>query len=258
MEVEESRLLSLLELSDSQSMLYLNLISSVGKSSVINSLKRSRVCNVGATPGQTKVTQEIHLDKLVRLIDSPGIIFSKPSKDEAESSAAVLRNCVKVELVTDPIAPVAAIMKRCKREQLMQLYALPFFETPEMFLVLVAKKKGRIGKGGVPDLESAARCVLQDWNAGRIPYYCMPPAPVEGESCHINASIAQGWAKEFDLDSVNAIEVVEMDNSIGSKRRGEMGIVLDVERSGINEDALMESDESEEERNEESDEEMSE
>jgi nuclear GTP-binding protein len=213
-------------------------------------LKRARVCNVGATPGQTKCTQEIHLDKLVRLLDSPGIIFSKPSKDEAESSAAVLRNCVKVELVTDPIAPVAAILKRCKREQLMQLYALPFFETPEMFLVLVAKKKGRIGKGGVPDLESAARCVLQDWNAGRIPYYCMPPAPVEGESCHIDASMVQGWAKEFDLDSVDGPMVVEMDNSIGVKRRGEMGMVLACESGGINEDELMEYS-SEEEMEEE-------
>jgi len=31
----------------------------VGKSSLINSLKRSRVANVGATPGMTRVAQEV-------------------------------------------------------------------------------------------------------------------------------------------------------------------------------------------------------
>jgi nuclear GTP-binding protein len=45
----------------------------VGKSSVINSLKRSRsAAAVGNTPGLTKVTKEIVLDKNVKLIDSPG------------------------------------------------------------------------------------------------------------------------------------------------------------------------------------------
>lgn len=118
-------------------------INSVGKSSVINSLKRARVCNVGSTPGQTKHAQEIHLDRLIRLIDSPGIVFSAAA---SSASSTVLRNIVKVELLTDPVAPVQAIIDRCKREQLMHVYAIPYFDTCEMFLVLVARKKGRIGR----------------------------------------------------------------------------------------------------------------
>ncbi|CAM9490099.1 unnamed protein product, partial [Ectocarpus sp. 13 AM-2016] len=38
----------------------------VGKSSLINSLKRSKAVGVSATPGFTKSMQEIHLDKTVR------------------------------------------------------------------------------------------------------------------------------------------------------------------------------------------------
>jgi nuclear GTP-binding protein len=64
----------------------------VGKSSVINSLKRTRAAAVGNTPGVTKAVQEIHLDKQVRLLDSPGVVFSS-AEDE---NAAALRNCVKV------------------------------------------------------------------------------------------------------------------------------------------------------------------
>jgi nuclear GTP-binding protein len=49
----------------------------VGKSSVINSLCRVRAASVGATPGVTKTSQEIHLDKRVKLLDTPGIVFPK-------------------------------------------------------------------------------------------------------------------------------------------------------------------------------------
>lgn len=47
-------------------------LPNVGKSSLINSLKRARVAQVGSTPGVTKGVQEIHLDKHIRLLDSPG------------------------------------------------------------------------------------------------------------------------------------------------------------------------------------------
>lgn len=51
----------------------------VGKSSVINSLCRIRAAKVGATPGLTKTAQEVHLDKRVKLLDTPGIVFPKSS-----------------------------------------------------------------------------------------------------------------------------------------------------------------------------------
>lgn len=41
----------------------------VGKSSLINSLKRSRAVSVSATAGHTKQMQEVILDKKIRLID---------------------------------------------------------------------------------------------------------------------------------------------------------------------------------------------
>merc|ERR1712152_25753 len=66
----------------------------VGKSSLINSLKRSRACNVGATPGVTKSMQEVQLDKKVKLLDCPGMVLA--SGDMSNSSVA-LRNAIKVE-----------------------------------------------------------------------------------------------------------------------------------------------------------------
>ena len=64
----------------------------VGKSSVLNSLKRSRVAAVGNTPGVTQNVQEVQLDKKIRLLDSPGVVFSA----QEDTAAAALRNAVKV------------------------------------------------------------------------------------------------------------------------------------------------------------------
>jgi len=48
----------------------------VGKSSLINSLKRSRAAATGNMPGVTKAMQEIQLDKNIILLDSPGVVLS--------------------------------------------------------------------------------------------------------------------------------------------------------------------------------------
>merc|ERR1719221_2538561 len=51
-------------------------LPNVGKSSLINSLKRSKACNVGSTPGVTKAMQEVQLDSKVKLLDSPGVVLA--------------------------------------------------------------------------------------------------------------------------------------------------------------------------------------
>jgi nuclear GTP-binding protein len=43
------------------------------------------------------------------------------------------------------------------------------------FLDTLARAKGRLLKGGEPDLEGAAKVVLSDWVRGRIPYFVVPP-----------------------------------------------------------------------------------
>jgi nuclear GTP-binding protein len=66
-------------------------LPNVGKSSLINSLKRSRVVNVGSTPGVTRSMQEVQLDKKVKLLDCPGVVMLKSSN-----------RCVSVFQISDP------------------------------------------------------------------------------------------------------------------------------------------------------------
>lgn len=177
----------------------------VGKSSLINSLKRSKVCKVGATPGVTTASQEIHLDKNIKLLDCPGIVFASPS-DTDELAHLFLRNCVRVEQLEDPIAPVELILQRATPEQLMMLYTIPRFEGTQQFLIQVAKHQGKLKKGGIPNLEAAAKSVLADWNQGKIPFYTLPPAVAQTGAAVSSAEVVAEWAPVFDLDSVTTVE----------------------------------------------------
>ncbi|KAF6261306.1 hypothetical protein COO60DRAFT_1699870 [Scenedesmus sp. NREL 46B-D3] len=175
-------------------------LPNVGKSSLINSLKRARVAQVGSTPGVTKGVQEIHLDKHIRLLDSPGIVFTSGEG----AAAAALRNAIKVERLEDPLTPVGEILKRVPSKQLMAVYKVGAFAGVDQFLQLIAAARGKLKKGGIVDGEAAARIVLQDWNEGRIPYYTLPP--VARNTQYNTAEVVTTWAAEFDADKVFADE----------------------------------------------------
>lgn len=160
----------------------------VGKSSLINSLLRTRACAVASTPGWTKVIQGVMLEKGIRLLDCPGVIVTGGEmnqeigldSEQAKMNNAwnVLRNTIKVELIQDPITPVQALMSRVEAEQLSNLYNIEggFNESDAHdFLLRVALMRGKLGKGGIPDLEGAARIVLHDWNIGKISYFSKVP-----------------------------------------------------------------------------------
>ncbi|KAJ1352961.1 Guanine nucleotide-binding protein-like 3 [Parelaphostrongylus tenuis] len=120
----------------------------VGKSSVINSLKRRRACNVGAMPGVTKEVQEIELDKHIRLIDSPGVVLL--SAKDLDPVEVALRNAIRIDSLVDYVGPVCAILRRCSKETLMLHYSIPEFNSTDQFLALVARKLGRLKKGARP------------------------------------------------------------------------------------------------------------
>jgi len=176
----------------------------VGKSSVINSLCRIRAAKVGATPGVTKTAQEIHLDKRVKLLDTPGIVFPKVSD---VSDDVILRNVVKLEQVADPISPVTKILQRCNKHVILSIYKIPDFNTPNEFLVHVARKNGKLMKGGIPNINVAAKMVLQDWTGGRIPFYTEPPAV--SADVHVGATIVSQFGPDFDISQAKVLDSLE-------------------------------------------------
>lgn len=183
-------------------------LPNVGKSSIINSMKRSRACSVGSTPGVTKAMQAVQLDSKIHLLDSPGIVFAKQSSENGDEAAVALKNAVKIQSLRDPFTPATTILKRISKPQLMELYNIPEFSTPDEFFALKAARMGKYRRGGVPDKLAAARSILEDWNSGKIRYYTVPP---EQPVYHVSAEIISQMSKEFDIESVVTQEKMMLD-----------------------------------------------
>ncbi|KAH8119755.1 NGP1NT-domain-containing protein [Phellopilus nigrolimitatus] len=152
----------------------------VGKSSVINTLKNGKVCRVAPIPGETKVWQYITMTRRIYLIDCPGIV---PTSAHDSLTSTVLKGVVRVEALPTPSDHIPSLMTRVKPLYLSRTYGVPLPSTddttkswePEVFLDKLARMKGRLLKGGEPDLEGVARIVLSDWVRGRIPFFVTPP-----------------------------------------------------------------------------------
>jgi len=201
----------------------------VGKSSVINALTArlggSAACPVGAEAGVTTSLREVKIDSKLKLLDSPGIVFpssadgTKASKTE-EQARLVLLNAVPPKQIEDPVPAVTLLLKRLSASaemmgKLMDVYGLPPLvttngDTTTDFLVQVARKRGRLGKGGVPNLMSAATTVITDWRDGRIqgwmdaPVLAVAPsggAP-DGAAVGDQKEIVTEWAAEFKLEGL--------------------------------------------------------
>ncbi|KAG8735297.1 GTPase required for pre-60S ribosomal subunit nuclear export and maturation [Ceratobasidium sp. 414] len=159
----------------------------VGKSSVINCLKKGRVCRVAPIPGETKVWQYITLMRRIYLIDCPGIV---PVSAKDSQTDTVLKGVVRVENLPTPSEHIPALLNRVRTVYLERTYDvhLPDTSTPaegegkheprwdsDMFLDALAKKSGKLLKGGEPDRETVAKMVLNDWIRGKIPFFVRPP-----------------------------------------------------------------------------------
>ncbi|KAG5458853.1 MAG: P-loop containing nucleoside triphosphate hydrolase protein, partial [Olpidium bornovanus] len=107
-----------------------------GKSSIINTLRSKKVCNVAPIPGETKVWQYITLMKRIYLIDCPGVVHSSPEDTETD---IVLKGVLRVENIKQPEDHIADVIKRVKKEYLLRTYDLEDFESPEDFMDLLAK-----------------------------------------------------------------------------------------------------------------------
>ncbi|XP_043852704.1 nucleolar GTP-binding protein 2 [Dromiciops gliroides] len=143
----------------------------VGKSSVINTLRSKKVCNVAPIAGETKVWQYITLMRRIFLIDCPGVVY--PSGDS--ETDIVLKGVVQVEKIRSPEDHISAVLERAKPEYISKTYKIDYWENAEDFLGKLAFRTGKLLKGGEPDLQTVGKMVLNDWQRGRIPFFVKPP-----------------------------------------------------------------------------------
>ena len=167
----------------------------VGKSSIINTLKKKQVCKVAPIPGETKVWQYITLLRNIYLIDCPGIV---PPTDDNDADI-VIKGVVRAEKLAEPEMVIPDVLSRVKPEYLRKTYNVAEWKDWEDFLDKVAKKAGKLLKGGEGNSRQAAVMLINDLQRGKIPYFVAPPMP-EGEKVKEaeQAPITERSEKEFD------------------------------------------------------------
>jgi nuclear GTP-binding protein len=222
----------------------------VGKSSVINALlsrmsgkggSSSKACPAGAEAGVTTSIRSVKIDSKLTLLDSPGVVFPSSSstqsaglvslKNATEAHAhLVLLNAVPPKQIDDPMPAVTLLLKRLSAspdlmQKLTSVYDIPA-PLPDRadgdittdFLVQVARKRGRLGRGGIPNLSAAAMTVVTDWRDGRIQGWVEPPVLAvestttasksaiknagEDEVAADQKQIVTEWAAEFKLEGL--------------------------------------------------------
>ena len=87
---------------------------------------------------------------------------------------------VRVEALSSPSEHIPTLMSRVKPVYLARTYNLQVPESgepldPDEVLDKLARMKGRLLKGGEPDLDGVAKILLSDWVRGKIPYFVPPP-----------------------------------------------------------------------------------
>ena len=145
----------------------------VGKSSIINTLRKKRVCKAAPLAGETKVWQYVTLFRGIYLIDCPGTVYSTGDDD----MTTVVKGVVRVENIDMPSQYVQGVLDLVKKTYMQRHYGLADWVDVYDFLERLARKFGKLHKGNEADIETTARMVLNDLIRGKLPFFQEPPPP---------------------------------------------------------------------------------
>ncbi|KAJ5480706.1 Nucleolar GTP-binding protein 2 [Penicillium diatomitis] len=193
-----------------------------GKSSIINTLRKKKVCTVAPIPGETKVWQYVTLMKRIYLIDCPGVV--PPNQNDTEEDI-LLRGVCRVENVENPEQYIPAILRRVQPRHLERTYGIKDCKDAIDFLSRLARKGGRLLRGGEPDLDGVAKMVINDFLRGKVPWYTPPPKgtsdgteKIEGREGRLGE-----MGRKRKLDEAASEPSVEKAESSESQPDGEFG-----------------------------------
>lgn len=180
-------------------------LPNVGKSSIINTLKRNKSCEVGGKPGVTRSLQTVHIDTYVKLIDSPGVVIDL---NNSNAVGKVLLHALDVGAVSDSREAATEIIKRCGSIEKMAFhYQLEvnselLQNNVDIFLSVLARRRGFLKKGGKPDGNAACKFLVKEWVSGKLSFHTMPPEIDTSEKTP-SASIKTSLGEELDVDMLD-------------------------------------------------------
>ena len=123
--------------------------------------------------------QYVTLMKRIYLIDCPGVV--PPNQNDTEEDI-LLRGVCRVENVENPEQYIPAVLRRVQPRHLERTYGIKEPSDAIDFLSRLARKGGRLLKGGEPDLDGVAKMVINDFLRGKTPWFTPPPKSADSGS----------------------------------------------------------------------------
>lgn len=181
----------------------------VGKSSVINTLRGKKVSSVAPIPGETKVWQYVTLFRSIFLVDCPGVVHDSTRNSESD---AILKGVVRIESLRGMAAEyIPALLERVERKFIVKTYGIEEWDHTEDFLEKFARKSGKLLKRGEPDINTAGRMVLNDFQRGKLPWFIPPASEMPGDDAEEdeNAVAESESAQKDQPQAAEGIDAVE-------------------------------------------------
>ncbi len=146
-------------------------VPNVGKSTIINALKKQKKASVQNKPGHTREFQRIVFSNTMTLIDTPGILWHKFSP-ETGYRLAVMGSIKDSILDMYMIASAAIIMlKNAYPQKLVDRFRLDPEQMPdevEQLIELLGRSRGMLQKGGIVDFERACNMIVREIRDGNL------------------------------------------------------------------------------------------
>ncbi len=140
----------------------------VGKSTLINKLVGRKAVETGNKPGVTKSLSWIRINNDVELLDSPGILWPKIENQDNARILASLSSIKEEILNTDEIS----LFIINKLNDLYPTYLKDRYKLEEVDMDTIyddiAKKRGLLQKGGIPDYERVCLTIIRDLKEGNF------------------------------------------------------------------------------------------
>lgn len=138
------------------------------------------------------------------------------------------------------------MLKRCQTRHIERTYGFKDWKDEDDFLEILARKSGRLLKGGDADADGVAKMVLNDFLRGKIPWYVAPAkadgteTPMEGRAGalgEMNVSLKRKRAEAEENGEVEGGESKDLDD-----------IEDDSDSIAASEDSFLESDDDQDTR----------
>lgn len=146
-------------------------ITNVGKSTFINRYTGTNKAKAEDRPGVTRSTQWISAPGGIELLDTPGLLWHK-FEDVAVGEKLAFTGAIRDEIldITDIAARLAVLLTQLYPDLVQARYKVQAVEdeTAEELLERMTAKRGFLQRGGVPDTERFASCLLDEFRGGKI------------------------------------------------------------------------------------------